>query len=86
MNWRKFGFTQRKPTKPGVYFMATDGHLQMAPAQCLREHWDVVKIIFYAGSFTNAHDNYEDCAHWRITGLNSGIANQGFQLHYRVLF
>jgi hypothetical protein len=69
MNWRKHGFTQKKPTKPGVYFVATDGHLPMAPARRLRERWDVADVIFFAGSYTNAHDNVEANAHWRISTL-----------------
>lgn len=70
MNWRKAGFSQRKPKKPGVYFIGTDGHLTMTPPQNLREHWDVAQVMFFAGSYNNAHENTEELAHWRISSLS----------------
>ena len=70
MNWRKHGFTQRKPREPGVYFVAGDLLKPLAPPQRLRQGWDVASVMFWAGSYTNAHDNRESVAHWRITTLN----------------
>lgn len=49
--------------------MATDGHIPMIPSRNQREHWEVVQIIFFAGSYTNVHDNYEEHAHWRMSSL-----------------
>ena len=69
MNYRKHGFTQRKPTEPGVYFVSTDGHHTLAGPRREAERWDVAEIIFYAGSYTNAHHNREDIAHWRLQTL-----------------
>ena len=68
-NWRKLGFTQRKPKRPGVYYIAHDGHLPMHPPQRLYDGWDVADVMFYAGSYDNAHMNVEEWAHWRITTL-----------------
>jgi hypothetical protein len=69
VNWKKRGFSQRKPREPGVYFVRTDGHLPMAPARRLQEHWDVAEIIYFAGSYTNASENRESAACWRIKTL-----------------
>lgn len=69
MNYRKLGFTQRKPKEPGVYFVSTDGHQTLAGPQRERERWDVAEVMFFAGSYTNAHDNYESNAHWRLQTL-----------------
>ena len=73
MNWRKHGFTQKKPSVPGVYYVATDGHLPMSPPRRLAEKWDVADVIFFAGSYSNAHENREAYAHWRISTL-SGLS------------
>ncbi len=69
MNYRKHGFTQRKPKEPGVYFVSTDGHQTLAGPRREAERWDVADVIFYAGSYRNAHDNREDLAHWRLQTL-----------------
>jgi len=68
--WKASGFTQRKPREPGVYFIRTDGHLPQAPARRLREHWEIAEIIYFAGSYTNASDNSEQGAHWRVKTLD----------------
>lgn len=68
--WKAAGFSQRKPKEPGVYYVRTDGHLPMTPPQRLREGWDVADVMFYAGSYSNAHENREENAHWRVTTLN----------------
>ncbi len=70
LQWKKLGFTQRKPKEPGVYFIRTDGHLPMAPAHRLEEHWDVAEVTFYAGDFFNPSKLKEEGAHWRIQTLN----------------
>lgn len=70
MDWRKLGFTQRKPTEPGVYFVGCPQLIPLAPAARLREGWDVADVMFWAGSYTNAHDNKESLAHWRIKTLD----------------
>ena len=69
-SWRKHGFSQRKPTRPGVYYVVTDGHLPMTPPRRIYEGWDVADVMFFAGSYSNAHDNIEEFAHWRISTLN----------------
>ena len=69
MDWKKAGFTQRKPKEPGIYYVRTDGHLPMGPPRNLREHWDVAQVFFDAGSYSNAYDNREDFACWRIESL-----------------
>ena len=69
MDWRKLGFTQRKPTEPGVYFVAGNNLIPLAPAKRLRDGWDVADVIYWAGSYTNAHDNRESLAHWRIATM-----------------
>ena len=69
MNYRKARFTQRKPKEPGVYFVSTSGHRTLAGPRREIERWDVADVIFFAGSYTNAHDNCEDNAHWRIQTL-----------------
>jgi len=69
MNYRKHGFTQRKPKEPGLYFISTDGHRTMAGPRREVERWDVAEVIFFAGSYTNAYDNHEEHAHWLITSM-----------------
>lgn len=70
MNWRKLGFTQRKPTEPGVYIVSIDRRLiPSEPPRRLLDGWDVADVIFFAGSYSNAHDNRESLAHWQITTL-----------------
>jgi hypothetical protein len=69
MNYRKHGFTQRKPKEPGVYFISNTGHLTLAGPRREYERWDVAEVIFFAGSYTNAHDNCEEFAHWRMKCL-----------------
>ncbi len=70
MNWRKLGFTQKKPREPGVYFISTDGHLPMAPKRRDIEGWDVADVMFFAGSYTNPSDNREDSTCWMIQKLD----------------
>ena len=69
MNYRKHGFTQRKPKEPGVYFVSTDGHQTKTGPNREIERWDVADIIYFAGSYGNAYHNREEYAHWRITTL-----------------
>jgi hypothetical protein len=69
MNWRKYGFSQRKPKYPGVYFVSTDGHQTLAGPKREMERWDVADVIFFAGGYTNVHDNREANAHWRLQTL-----------------
>jgi len=69
MNWKKAGFSQRKPNEPGIYFVRTDGHLPMTPPRNLREHWDVAQVFFNAGSYNNAYENSPELAGWRIETL-----------------
>lgn len=45
----------------------------MAPPERLTQRWDVADILFFAGSYTNAHENRESAAHWRVQTL-SGIS------------
>jgi hypothetical protein len=73
MNWKKYGFSQKKPKRPGVYFIVTD-RSTLNPPQRLREGWDVCEVVFYAGSYTNMSDNVEEFAHWRIHTLG-GISH-----------
>lgn len=68
-NWRKLGFTQRRPKDPGVYFVVTD-HKPREPAQRLRENWDIAEVRFTAGSFGYETDQREDFAHWRLKTLD----------------
>ena len=70
MNYRKHGFTQRKPTVPGVYFISTDGIVTMYGPRREAEKWDVAEIIYYAGSYTNVHENREDRSFWQIKTLS----------------
>lgn len=69
-NWKKAGFTQRRPKEPGVYYVATDGHLPMTPPRRLRENWDIAELRFYAGGHHNDHENRESSAHWRLKTLS----------------
>lgn len=70
ISWRGVGFTQRKPREPGIYFIRLDaGHSQLTPPQNIRDGWDVAQVFFDAGSFSNAYDNREEFAHWRVESL-----------------
>lgn len=70
MNYRKAGFNQKKPTEPGVYMVSVNPRLAPRdPPRRLLEGWDMAEIIFFAGSYSNAHDNRESCAHWQISTL-----------------
>lgn len=70
INYRKLGFTQRKPTEPGVYFISTD-HARRDPIPP-REHegWDVAEIIFLAGSYDNVYHQREEFARWHVKTLS----------------
>lgn len=75
MNWRKLGFTQRKPTLPGVYFVSSVKPLPRIGArgpERLAQGWDIAEVMFWAGSYDNVHENLESRAHWRLK-LLSGI-------------
>ena len=71
MNYRQAGFTQRKPQRPGVYFVSARELRpnRVAPPRNA-EGWDVAEVIFWAGSYTNVHENTESSAHWRIKCLD----------------
>lgn len=64
MNWRALGFTQRRPTSPGVYLFGDD----RSPNRV--EPWTVGRFYYFAGSFSNAYENVESAAHWRINSVD----------------
>lgn len=74
MNYRKAGFTQRRPAEPGVYYVSCQ---QMRPGRFAPPRnaagWDVAEVIYWAGSYSNVHENRESAAHWRIKCLD-GLA------------
>ena len=68
MNYRKAGFTQRKPKAPGVYFVSPRIVRHDGPRRH-REGWEVAEIHFSAGGYGNEHENREEAAHWHIKAL-----------------
>jgi len=69
MNYKKAGFTHRKPKEPGVYFISAS---PVRPLECprhIREGWTVAHIIYFAGSYSNVYDNQESAAFWQIQTL-----------------
>lgn len=71
MQYRKHGFTQRKPVEPGVYYVDSQNPRpgRFAPSRNA-EGWDVACVMYWAGSYTNAYENRESVAHWRIKCLD----------------
>ncbi len=76
MNYRKAGFTQRKPKAPGVYFISADAASvpRVAPPRLREEGWDVAEIMYWAGSYDNAYRNSERHAFWQVKTLGSGVS------------
>ncbi len=74
MDYRKAGFTQRKPREPGVYLIASGtGIMPRTAPPRLRDGWDVAEVMYWAGSYDNAYRNNERDAFWQITTLGSGV-------------
>lgn len=73
MNYRKAGFTQRKPVQPGVYLISARAGVQArsCPPRIV-EGWDVAEILYWAGSYDNAYRNRELNAFWQVTSLGDG--------------
>lgn len=69
MNYRAQGFTQRKPRVPGVYFVSVSPRHGVPEPLHVRQGWDVAEVIFFAGSYSNIHEQREDSAHWRVQML-----------------
>lgn len=71
MNYRKFGFTQRKPKQPGVYLISWDrSRSKMNPPPRHREGWEIADVYFWAGSYGSVYENREEFAHWRLHTLS----------------
>jgi len=68
MDWKKYGFTQKKPKEHGVYFINSNFKMQNPPPRIL-DGWDIAEIYFSAGSLTNIYDNREDLARWHVKML-----------------
>ncbi len=73
MNYRKAGFTQRKPREPGVYLISAHNVAPRTAPPRLREGWDVAEIMYWAGSYDNAYRNSERNAFWQVTTLGGGV-------------
>lgn len=74
MDYRKAGFTQRKPREPGVYLInAGAAHTPRTAPPRLHEGWDVAEIMYWAGSYDNVYRNNERHAFWQVTSLGAGV-------------
>ena len=71
-NWRKHGFTQRKPRVAGIYFVSLEeaNNGRGSVPQNQRQGWDVGQIRFAAGGSDNEYCNSEEFSHWRIETLD----------------
>ena len=65
MNYRALGYTQHKPTEPGIYLIGCEparGHDAPLNAQ---QGWDVAILYFY----TNGGYYSQREGHWRVKSL-----------------
>lgn len=68
MDYRKAGFSQRKPKQAGVYFISCETISTSHPPHTM-EGWDVAEVYFYAGSYGNVYEQSESHAAWKIKSL-----------------
>ncbi len=69
ISWKKLGFTQARPKRPGLYFVNVereDAH----PPQFMREGWEIANVFYDASGWShNLYDNSDANAHWRISRI-----------------
>ena len=73
MNYRKEGFTQRRPQEPGVYLVSAHNVRPKAAPPRLQHGWDVAEIMYWAGSYDNAYKTSDRNAFWQVTTLGGGV-------------
>ena len=68
MNYRAYGFTQRRPRVAGVYLISCEPGGGNHGSR-VRDGWDVALIYYYCGSFTSVYEQSEERARWCVKSL-----------------